>query len=204
MHLLDNSPPNITQNRCVAEEEPSTAVGLAVAEVTDTDALELPPLYEVLDPDALNQLFADEPRSNRSGEAQITFPFEDCWIAVWLDDGITVVPQEELNVSPAPSQREVYQAKHEWTAVSSFSITLLQALKEFSQQRDLTYPVPLTKIIDLDSLDRLFAPIDEQSRRDAGWLSFSVDGFRITVEASGQIKFDHASRPSSERGNNGW
>ena len=198
MHLLDNSPPEITQHRSLAEEETSTAVVLAVAEVTDTDALELSPLYEILDPDALDRFFADDQRSNRSGEAQIIFPFGDCWITVRFDDQIIVVPREELNVSPSPSSREIFHTKHEWASVPSLSTTLLQAFKQISQQCDLTYPEPLTTIINLDSLDRLFSPIDQHSRRDAGWVSFSVDGYAITVEASGKIKFAPASRPLSE------
>ena len=198
MHLLDNSPPDITQHRSVAEEETSTAVVLAVAEVTDTDPLELSPLYEVLNPDALDQFFADGQGSNRSGEAQIIFPFGNCWIAVRSDDQITVVPQKDLNGPPSPSHRKMCHTKHEWMSASSLSTTLLQALKQISQRRDLRYPEPLTTIIDLDSLDRLFAPIDQHSQRDAGWLSFSVDGYAITVEASGEIKFAPASRPPSE------
>ena len=200
MHLLDNSPPDITQHRSVAEEETSTAVVLAVAEITDVDALELSPLYEVLDPDALDRSFADEQGSNCSGEAQIIFPFGNCWIAVRSDDQITVVLQEDLNSPPSPSHRKMYHTKHEWTSVSSLSTTLLQALKKISQRGDLTYPGPLTTIIDLDSLDRLFAPIDEHSLRDAGWLSFSVAGYAITVGASGQIQFAPASGSSSEGG----
>ena len=198
MHLLDNSPPEITQHRSVVEEEASTAVVLAVAEITDVDALELSPLYEVLDPDALDRSFADDRGSNRSGEAQITFPFGNCWITVRSDDQIVVVPREELNVPPSPSSREIFHAKHDWTSVSSLSTTLLKALQEISQQFDFTYPEPLTTIIDPDSLDRLFAPIDQHSQRDAGWVSFSVDGYAITVEASGQIKFAPASRPPAE------
>lgn len=198
MHLLDNSPPDITHHRSVSEEETSTAVVLAVAEITDVDVLELSPIYEVLDPDALDRFFVNEQEGNRDGEAQIIFPFGNCWITVRPDDPVTVVPQEDLSDLPSPSHRGIYHAKHDWTSGSSLSITLLKALKEMSQQCDLTYPEPLTTIIDLDSLDRLFAPIDQDSQRDAGWLSFSVDGYAITVKASGQIKFAPASRSPAE------
>jgi hypothetical protein len=200
MYLLDNSPPEITQHRSVVEEEASTAVVLAVAEITGVDALELSPLYEVLDPDALDRSFADDRGGNRNDEAQIIFPFGNYWINVRSDDQIVVVPREELNVPPSPSSREIFHAKHDWTSVSSLSTTLLKSLEEMSQQCDLTYPEPLTTIIDLDSLDRLFAPIDQHSQRDAGWVSFSVDGYAITVEASGAIKFAPASRPPAEEG----
>ncbi|WP_277543073.1 HalOD1 output domain-containing protein [Haloarcula laminariae] len=180
------------------EEETSTAVVLAVAEITGVDALKLSPLYEVLDPDALNRAFADDQGSYRWGEAQITFPFGNCWITVRSDDQIIVVPREELNVSPSLSYCEMCPAKHDWTSVSSLSTTLLKALNEVSQQCDLMSPEPFTTIINFDSLDRLFAPIDQRSQRDAGWLSVSVDGYAITVEASGQIKFAPASRSPAE------
>ena len=198
MPLLDDFPPDVTKHRRIVEEETSTAVVFAVAEATDTDALELTPLYEVLDPDALDRFFNDEQRNSRSCKARLIFPFEDCWVAVRSDDQITVVPQEELDVLPSSSQRELYQAKHEWTTVPPLSTTLLQALKQLPIQRDLLPRKPLTTIIDLDSLDRLFAPIDKQSRRDAGWLSFSAYGYLITIHSGGQIRFAPATRSPQE------
>ncbi|MBO4247640.1 hypothetical protein IL252_07400 [Halomicrobium sp. IBSBa] len=41
------------------ELPPSTAIVEAVSTSADTPAVELPPLYEVVDPDALDALFAD-------------------------------------------------------------------------------------------------------------------------------------------------
>lgn len=41
------------------------AVIEAVAEVTDSDPLDLPPLYEAVDPDALNSLFNGSETSNQ-------------------------------------------------------------------------------------------------------------------------------------------
>ncbi|MFB1062412.1 HalOD1 output domain-containing protein [Natrinema sp. H-ect4] len=49
---------------------PTNAVIEAVAEATDSDPLDLPPLYEAVDPDALNTLFDS---SETSG--QVSFPY---------------------------------------------------------------------------------------------------------------------------------
>lgn len=40
------------------ESTPVHAIVTAVADATDTDPQDLPPLYDVVDPDALNSLFA--------------------------------------------------------------------------------------------------------------------------------------------------
>lgn len=53
------------------QDSPSLRVIDALAAVTDTDPLELPPLYEVIDPEALDALF--RPDSGVEGTVQFTF-----------------------------------------------------------------------------------------------------------------------------------
>lgn len=55
------------------EESPINTVVNAVAEVTDQSPLEMKPLSEVIDPDALNQLF-----SSRNGSSSVSLTFEYC------------------------------------------------------------------------------------------------------------------------------
>jgi hypothetical protein len=64
-------------------EEPSTSqrVITAVAEATGNDPTEVGPLYHVVDPDALDRLFAPTPTNGRAG-GRIEFTFAGCDVVV--------------------------------------------------------------------------------------------------------------------------
>lgn len=76
--------------RTARDESVSQTVVGAVAEATDVDPLALdPPLYEVIDPDALDRLF-DKARS----EVQIEFTMAGCQVRVHGAGSVVVVPPE--------------------------------------------------------------------------------------------------------------
>lgn len=61
-----------------------------VAEVEDVDPLELtPPLYDVIDPDALDKLFASMPTAGRM-EGQVTFSYNGYEVTVCGDGHVFV------------------------------------------------------------------------------------------------------------------
>lgn len=68
-----------------------------LAAVTDTPLTDLdPPLYDVVDPDALDTLFRT--RSDdmlRDGSGQLTFPAYDCSVTLCWDGTITIDPPDE-------------------------------------------------------------------------------------------------------------
>ena len=66
---------------------PSEAIIEAIAEETDSDPLELPPLYNAIDPDALDRLFA-----NREGG---TVTFCCCGHKITVKQDGTVVIREK-------------------------------------------------------------------------------------------------------------
>lgn len=73
----------------------------AVADALDTDPLELPPLYEVIDPDALDHLFDTSFPNGRRGPGRVMFTLAGCEVVVHSDGAIGVTaPQDQ---SPAPS-----------------------------------------------------------------------------------------------------
>ncbi|MHC3439783.1 HalOD1 output domain-containing protein [Natrialbaceae archaeon A-gly3] len=72
------------------KKTPVTAVIEAVAKATDSDPLDLPPLHDAIDPDALNTLF------NRS-ETSIQMVFQYAGFEVVVQDGeVEVEPQKEF------------------------------------------------------------------------------------------------------------
>lgn len=66
-----------------------------VAEATDSDPMELEPLYERIDPDALDDLFSDpHPMDNRR-VGHVSFTMAGCEVVVWADDTVDVITDEE-------------------------------------------------------------------------------------------------------------
>lgn len=69
----------------------STVIIEAVAAVTDTPPTNMGPLYEVVDPDALNHLFPPLPNGSRcQAERKITFTLNECDITVYGDGLIEI------------------------------------------------------------------------------------------------------------------
>ncbi|PGF13876.1 hypothetical protein CP556_22525 [Natrinema sp. CBA1119] len=67
--------PSLIQNK-----PPVNAVTEAVAEATDSNPLELPPLYDAIDPDALNTLF-------NGSETNIQVLFQYAGFEIVVQDG---------------------------------------------------------------------------------------------------------------------
>lgn len=70
-------------------EPPSEAVVRAVATLTDRTPLDLDPLYEVVDPDHLDELFRGDGRSAWIQDRSITFGFDGCRVTV-TGEGVRV------------------------------------------------------------------------------------------------------------------
>jgi hypothetical protein len=73
----------------------SRAVVEAVAEAEGVDSVELtPPLYEAVDPDALNRLFAATPSAGRM-EGRVSFRYNGYEVTVWGDGYVSIASREE-------------------------------------------------------------------------------------------------------------
>lgn len=68
-----------------SDESPSSAIVRAVASVRDQDPLSLEPLYDVLDPDALDSLVVLE----ASTDVTLSFRYAGCM--VWVDADIVAI-----------------------------------------------------------------------------------------------------------------
>ncbi|WP_157971526.1 HalOD1 output domain-containing protein [Halorussus litoreus] len=78
-------------------EEPSTSqlVIEAVSEATGSDPTEVGPLYHVIDPDALDRLFAGTPGRTRVG-GRVEFTFAGCDVVVRGDGEVEASEREAL------------------------------------------------------------------------------------------------------------
>lgn len=83
------------QPRTTRENRPSRAVVEAVAEADDADPVELtPPLYEVIDSDALDRLFTATTAHDRT-DGQVTFSYNGYGVTVRGDGSVSVEEQDE-------------------------------------------------------------------------------------------------------------
>lgn len=83
-----------TSGTGVLDETVSDRVIAAVAEATGVDPLELDPLYNVVDPDALNAIFS--PANGRQGaDAELRFTMEGCEVVVRDGGDVVVTPPSD-------------------------------------------------------------------------------------------------------------
>lgn len=77
-------------------ERPSTSVIRAVAEVTGTAPTRLRPLYDTIDPDALDRTVdSTAARTQSSRNGAVSFRFNDCDVTVYGDGRTVVSPDTE-------------------------------------------------------------------------------------------------------------
>lgn len=70
---------------------PSTAIVETVGSASDTEVLELGPLYDAIDPDAIDSLCADGAEGH-SDTVSISFVFQERGVTVRSDGRVTVYP----------------------------------------------------------------------------------------------------------------
>lgn len=75
-----------------AGESPTEGVVQALATAADASPLELDPLYNTLDPEALDTLFSPSPSGDRSGE-YIVFEYEGYEVTFFSEGRVTVAPR---------------------------------------------------------------------------------------------------------------
>lgn len=78
------------------DESPSQAIARAVAAVEGVSQTELPPLYETIEPDALDAFF-DVPQSTSDAERRVSFSY--------LNYEIDVHQRGEIVLTEAPNSR---------------------------------------------------------------------------------------------------
>lgn len=78
-----------------SDVKPSSAVVLAVSEVRNTDPSELDPLFGVIDPEALDQLF----ESKETPTGTIEFEYDDFEVSVRKSGEIYLTPRNTVQAA---------------------------------------------------------------------------------------------------------
>ena len=91
-----------------SRDEPISATVIrAVAIVTNMPPMDFDPLFETIDPDALNQLF-NGPNSDSPQDASgVAFRFNDYTVQVDATGTIEITPAEDANPITAPVPRTI-------------------------------------------------------------------------------------------------
>lgn len=80
----------VTQTASISDE-----VVLAVAEATDTDPTELEPLYDVVDPDALDQLFQPHLNGTQRIGGRVIFSMDGCEVTIHANGDVVATPLDD-------------------------------------------------------------------------------------------------------------
>lgn len=87
-NISDDSP---VPNASWTDEQPSTIVIETIAEICDTDPLEMPPLYNAIDPEALDKLLIS---AAEAGDQAIELSFAyNGFTVVLLSNGLVYVEE---------------------------------------------------------------------------------------------------------------
>jgi hypothetical protein len=84
------------RGRTVEKSSVSQRVITAVAEATDNDPTEVGPLYHVIDPDALDRLFAATATNGRS-HGRVEFSFGGCEVVVHGNGAVDVTETDRAS-----------------------------------------------------------------------------------------------------------
>ena len=77
-------------------ENVSVAVVMAVANVIGRDPMTIEPLFDVIDPEALDRLFVSTEPTAQGGGGRVTFPLEGCEVTVYANGRLEVGGPETL------------------------------------------------------------------------------------------------------------
>ena len=82
-------------------ETVTEAVVVAVADAEDISPIELPPLYDVVETDALNRLFDAARKDESASSLELCFYYSDSIVTVTGDGTIDVAPRQPVVESTA-------------------------------------------------------------------------------------------------------
>jgi hypothetical protein len=182
------------------QETLSMRVSEAMATVLEDDPGEIPPLYDVIDPDALNNIFyplSTDTQRARQSPAEIMFS--------WCDHAVRVRQTGEISITNGPIVPQigtdavssaVFSAEalsdtdtvaHEYAATEDVGTAVVLAIADEVGVEPRTLRERLSDRINPDALTNLFGPKLDGTSRTGGYVSFAFQGYFVTVSSDGTI-----------------
>ena len=84
-------------------------------------------------------------------------------------------------------ETNTYYAQHDFEGPAKLSTTLIHAVSEVANVDTTNTESTLFHHVDPDALDDIFSPVDGDTPRAGGQVSFPVWGYNVTVYSNGQI-----------------
>lgn len=82
---------------------------------------------------------------------------------------------------------QTYTVQHDFDSTATVTTTVVHALSDVIGVDVTDAEFALTDYVDPESLNRLFAPKSDGTRRSSGHVSFPIMGYQTTVYSTGQI-----------------
>lgn len=90
----------------------------------------------------------------------------------------------EDRTGPEVAMSDRYQTHHDWEGDGTVALSVIEAVAAVSGTEPTEFE-PLYNAVDPDALNKLFASFQTRSE---GLVSFTLDGYDVTVASSGEIE----------------
>jgi hypothetical protein len=189
-----NGGPQTTSSVEPGSGQAVAALVVPAAELLDVDPSVLAPLYDRVDPDAVNRLLEFFPSGTSDG---VRLAIEASW------EGVSVLVRDDGTVTThrpteTPGQlHSLVEREHDWSGSVSLLWSVSRAI--VAARDGVTETVPLNAIhevvetlleyIDANAFDRVLRP-SRSGESASGRLFLSVDGYEMTITSDGVIAIE--------------
>ncbi|WP_227380641.1 DUF7504 family protein [Haladaptatus halobius] len=194
----------------------STQLITAMGSVLDTTPADLPPLYDAVDPDALDTLLTPSLQS----ESGVSPEYPTELVFSWCEHGVRIRETGEITIidqpvtpsldsdSPLPdmfagtSGDDTPPAHHTCAQTRDLATAVVVAVADIVDSNPTTLRERLSDRIDPEALTALFTPTHDGTLRAAGAVSFAFEGYVVTVTSTGVITLVSELEQLKEDGGN--
>lgn len=179
---------------------PSVAIVEQVADEAEISPLELRPLNDTIDADALDRLLDDADETANDAWPTVVFTYANYRVCVTADGQVTLSNPGATNISVVD----------EWTHVSIVETTdetdvttrAVSAVAEHSGQDLAKVRSAIGNVVDIDAIARLGEERGNGASRSGATVLFSVLGYDVVVESNGTIAVGSTLRRLKQTGGN--
>lgn len=179
---------------------PSVAIVERIADETGISPLELPPLNDTIDADALDQLLGIDDGATSRTWPIVVFTYANHRVRVMADGRIVLTSPDATDIS----------AVDEWAHVSivnssddrDLAARTVSAIAERSRQTPAEVRSAAADVVDLEAVSRLGCQRGNGESRPGGTVLFSVLGYDVVVESTGTVAIGSTLKRLKQTGGN--
>ncbi|WP_227380984.1 DUF7504 family protein [Haladaptatus halobius] len=193
----------------------SMRISEAMATVVENDLREIPPLYDVIDPDALNNVFHSfsvETHRPHHSLTEIVFSWYDHAVRVRQTGEIRITNQPVIpEIGTDAASSAVFSAEalsdtdgvaYEYAPAEDVGTAVVLAIADEVGVEPRALRERLSDRINPDVLTNLFGPKLDGTSRPGGYVSFAFQGYFVTVSSDGTITMQSELAQLKQEGGN--